>query len=141
MSFSGDLSVSARVESIPRVLVIALPTIGREIAARLGSDRFEIHRSPDLESAVEVIRRIRPRLVVAAVDKRKLTSDQIIDPIRAHIAGLPVIILTSGQPPMTDTDVIVLPVDADGHELARAVSPLLGGNGGVESKLGRDKMF
>jgi DNA-binding response OmpR family regulator len=123
------------------VLVIALPTIGREIAARLGSDRFEIHRSPDLESAVEVIRRIRPRLVVAAVDKRKLTSDQIIDPIRAHIAGLPVIILTSGQPPMTDKDVIVLPVDADGHELARAVSLLLGGIGGVESKHGRDKMF
>jgi DNA-binding response OmpR family regulator len=106
--------------------VIARPTVGRDLATRLGPDRYEIHRSPDLESAVEVIRRLRPHLVVAALHAGTLTSSQIVDPIRAYIAGMPVLILTSDRPSLTDTSVVELPAHVGSEELNCAASALLG---------------
>jgi DNA-binding response OmpR family regulator len=126
VSMQQDVRLRAGETKLPVILLVALPSVGRDLALRLGSDRFEIHRTPDLESASETIRRLRPDLAVVALDSPDLTTETIVDPLRAHVAGLPVIVLSSPNPGMDDPDVIELDLDAPDDVLDKAVFTLLG---------------
>ena len=95
------------------------------LASRLGVERFEIHRSPDLDSAADTLRRLRPDIAVVALVAPGLGTRSIIDPLRAVIADLPIIVLSAGDPGVADQDVIALELDTPTLVLRDSVFRLL----------------
>ena len=52
--------VNADTSRTARVLIVARPATSRAISSTLALAGYEVHRTPDASSAVEVARRLRP---------------------------------------------------------------------------------
>jgi hypothetical protein len=57
-----------RRETPQRILIIARPGLGREVNNTLAAAGYEVYRSPDAAEVAATVKRLRPDLVIIALD-------------------------------------------------------------------------
>lgn len=108
-----------------RILVVAPPAVGRDVATALSAAGYETHRTPDAENAVATASRLRPQLAVVA---RVIPwSDGIAAAQRLLQADppLPVLLLGGSPDDRRPEGAAQLPAGFCPAQLAAAVASLL----------------
>ena len=77
----------------PRILILAMPDLGRQLTTILGNAGFEVHRTPDAANVSAVARQLQPQLLIVAGELPIGDGVQIVQRLRAELQRLPVLIL------------------------------------------------
>ena len=125
-NLSSDLKAPASVESrLPhetvsvttdtvrsaRILIVARPATSRAISATLSDAGYEVHRTPDSNSAVEAARRLRPNVAIVATDLPGTSSPSVARRLRSSQDSLPIIVLGNGGDLPRGKELVCLPDD------------------------------
>ena len=117
--------MSQRAEVPGRILVVARPGLGRAVEAVLGAAGFEVHRTPGGADLGVPAARLRPALVVVALDLPWADPLGAVRPLLAGPRPVPVLLLGEpGDDPRAD-GVPRLPLATDATRLRSAVADLV----------------
>jgi hypothetical protein len=95
-----------------RIVVMARPALARAVAAILDGDGFELYRTPDDAGLVALVARVRPHLVIIALDMPWADSMEAPHHWVGRLHPVPVLVIGESD------------VDASVDEIARLSSPL-----------------
>jgi CheY-like chemotaxis protein len=109
-----------------RILIVARPATSRAISSTLALAGYEVHRTPDANSAVEVAQRLRPQLAIVATDVPGSSGGSVARLLRSSQENLPIIMLgLAGEQPIT-REVTWVPADLSPAILLATVADQLG---------------
>jgi CheY-like chemotaxis protein len=107
-----------------RILVVARPALGRTIELALRADGHEVHRTPDPAAVETLAMRLRPEVVVVALDLPWGDALAAARGLRDGARPVPVVLLgNDGTEPLRD-GFPRLPVGIDAVELRAAITGL-----------------
>ena len=105
-----------------RVLIVARPALSREISTTLTAAGYEVHRTPDAASAVEVARRLRPHLAIVANEIPGSSGQNVAKLLRSSQSTIPVILLGMANDDPQTGDLVQIPAHPDPQVLLRIVA-------------------
>jgi len=109
-----------------RILIVARPATSRAISSTLALAGYEVHRTPDANSAVEVAQRLRPQLAIVAADVPGSSGGSVARLLRSSQEDLPIIVIgIAGEQPIT-REVVWVPADLTPATLLATVADQLG---------------
>ncbi len=125
-----------RASATGRILVVARPMLARSVEATLCPAGYEVHRTPGGEDLGGSAARLRPHLVVVALDLPWIDAALAVQPLVARPRPLPVLLLGEEAADVRLARVPRLPLALDAARLLAAVAELLRLAGGYPSPAG-----
>jgi hypothetical protein len=108
-----------------RVLVIARPALGRKIEMALRMAGHEVYRTPDPSATESLVARLRPRIVIVALDLPWGDAEGAVARLCSSRHALPVIVLGESYGDGLEFAQMHLPLEADAIDVQEAVAALL----------------
>jgi DNA-binding response OmpR family regulator len=105
-----------------RILIVARPATSRAISTALALGGYEVHRTPDANSAVEVARRLRPNLAIVAADVPGSSGHLVARQLRTSQDDLPIIVLGEVNESSVSQGLEYLPEDIDPSGLLSSIA-------------------
>ena len=105
-----------------RVLVVARPGPGREIAEILAVAGHEVYRTPDAANLILTARRLRPDAVLVSLDLPWFAGSDAVEALNELDPRLPIVLLSDAPCPRGCGDVVVLPIGVDPSRLLETVA-------------------
>lgn len=115
-----------------RIVVVARPSLGRSLEATLHGAGYEVHRTPDGRDLLALAARLRPHLIVVALDLDWIEPFGVVGLLRSGEPSWRILLLgdagfdplgnaTPNLPLTVDVPVLLATVDCllDGDEYAR----------------------
>jgi DNA-binding response OmpR family regulator len=106
-----------------RIVVVARPSLGRQVEAILRGDGHEVYRTPDAAGVVSLVARVRPHLVIMALDIP--WADSTAAPHRLANGFFQAPVLLIGEADVRVDGIPRLSSPIDGPSLRTTVSRLL----------------
>lgn len=104
-------SMTADTMRPARILIVARPATSRAISTTLALAGYEVHRTPDGNSAVEAARRLRPNLAIVTADVPGSSGQLVACRLRSSQDELPIIVLGVPQEESDGRALLYLPED------------------------------
>jgi len=105
-----------------RVLIVARPALSREISTTLTAAGYEVHRTPDAASAVEVARRLRPNLAIVGTEIPGSSGLDVARLLRSSRTNIPIILVGAEDDDPQAADVIQIPAHPEPQLLLQVVA-------------------
>ena len=118
-------SVTPDESRLPLILIVARPATSRAISSALALAGYEIHRTPDAKSVVDVAQKLRPQLAIVATDLPGLEGESVARLLRSSRANLPIIMLGNFAERSDPGESTWVPVDIAPSALVAIVAELL----------------
>ena len=110
---------------VGRIVVLAQPAVGRMVEAILHNAGHEVHRTPDDGMLSHLVARLRPHLVIVALDIPWVSTADVVHQLTTLPRSIPVLLLGEAEDdPRLDAHPR-LPLAVDAGLLLAAVSSLL----------------
>lgn len=109
-----------------RIIVVARPTLGRTIEALLRGAGYEVHRTPGCLDLPELTKRLRPQLLIVALDLPWTVRLDTLSLFAADKRPLPVLLLGDTAADLPLDCALRLPLVVDGAQLLESVHDLMG---------------
>jgi CheY-like chemotaxis protein len=110
---------------LPLILIVARPATSRAISSALALAGYEVHRTPDANSAVDVAQKLRPQLAIVATDLPGLAGESVARLLRSSQVNLPIIMLGKPAACSNPSEPTWVPVDIAPIALVAIVAELL----------------
>jgi DNA-binding response OmpR family regulator len=113
---------------VGRVVVLAHPVVGRRVEDILRRAGHEVHRTPDDGQLHHLVARLRPHLVIIALDFPRIDAAEVVHSIHQLIRRartVPVLVLGEIAEDSRLDGIPQLPLAVDTHLLLGMVSTLL----------------
>jgi CheY-like chemotaxis protein len=107
-----------------RILVIARPQLGRTVTAVLAAAGYEVYRSPDAAEVATTVKRLRPDLVIIALDLPWYDSTAAARLVRGLDNPVPIVLLDHAASPISPGDAAE-PTGIDEPRLIETVAAFL----------------
>ena len=112
-------------DRLARILVVARPVVGRKVETVLRSAGHEVHHTADPSASERLAARLRPGVVVVALDLSWGDALDAANRMRDGKQRMPVLVLGNDRRGGCQNGFPHLPLDADAGELRAAVADLL----------------
>lgn len=109
----------------PRIIVLARPELAREVEAILRGAGHEVYRTPDAAGVISLVARIKPHLVIIALDLPWADAAETPYNVACHLRQVPVLLIDAVNGDGDAFSIPRLPSPVDHAVLQRMVSELL----------------
>jgi DNA-binding response OmpR family regulator len=118
--------MDARPVAPIRIVVVARPSLGRQVESILRGDGHEVYRTPDAAGVVSLVARVRPHLVIVALDIPWADSEEAPHRLANGLFQAPVLLIGEADDDVRVDGVPRLSSPIDGPSLRTTVSRLVG---------------
>ena len=119
------LTVTPDESRLPLILIVARPATSRAISSALALAGYEVHRTPDANSAVEVAQRLRPQLAIVANDVPGSAGGSVARLLHSSQVNLRIVMLGTVNGALESRDIAWVATDISPTALLTVVADLL----------------